>query len=224
MRRAQKYIASKQAEFRLHPFIRQLGADLPLKDVVPFVPQVSFFVMAFQDLTRMTGERASDPQLQGLLRQHCEEESGHDKWFLRDMSRLGGVHPDVAVLFSPPHAATRRATYALVAEALGARDDVERICLILTMEATSEICFGEAHAYFKRAGVADDLLFFAGPHLQAEEGHAVFEEKMQIILDSIELEPDAFERVRGVVDRTYDAFGVMLDGLASLLSQGSSSR
>ena len=204
----------------MHPFIRQLGADLPLKQVVPFVQQVSFFVMAFQDMTRMMGEQASNPQLQELLRQHCEEESGHEKWFLRDISRLGGVHPDLTVLFSPAHAPTRQATYALVAEALGTRDDVERLCLILTMEATSEVCFGEAQAYFHRAGVANDLLFFAGPHLEAEEHHAIFEEKMQTLLDSIELEPDAFERACGVVDRAYDAFGVMLDGLERLISQG----
>jgi Iron-containing redox enzyme len=218
MRRAQEYIARKQAEFRRHPFIGQLGADLPLKQVVPFVPQVAFFVMAFQDLMKMMGERATDPRLQSLLLQHCEEEKGHDGWFLRDLTRLGCGHPDVAVLFSAPHALTRRATYALVAEALGARDDVERLCLLLTMEATSEVCFGEAHAYFQRAGVADNLVFFAGPHLEAEENHAVFAGPMALILGSIELDPEAFERACGVVDRTYAAFDVMLDGLERLLS------
>lgn len=220
MQRVRQYIAHKQADFRNHSFIHRLEATPPLSRVVPFVPQVSFFIMAFQDLTKMIAERASDPRLRDLLRRHCEEEVGHERWFLRDVVRLAGAEPGLTTVFGPQHAPTRQATYALAAEVLGARDDVERLCLLLTMESTSEVSFGAAEAYFKRVGAADGLLFFAGRHLEAEQDHTVFEEEMAKFVATIELDPASYARVCGMVDRAYVAFNVMLDGLARVLAEG----
>jgi len=220
MRNAIGYITSKQAALGEHPFLQILAANPPLAQGVLFVPQVSFFVLAFQDLMRMTGERANSPRLRDLLRRHCEEEIGHEKWFFRDAGRLAGGAPDLAALFGVAHAPTREATYALAAEVLGARDDVERLCLIFTLEAASEVCFGGAQAYFARAGVANDLVYFAGIHREIEASHSLFDQEMQAIVTSLQLAPDELTRASRAVDRIYAALGWMLDGLASTLARG----
>jgi hypothetical protein len=220
MRRALQHIEVRQAELGAHPFFRRLAEDLPLAQVVLFVPQVSFFVLAFQDLMKMTGERASDPRLRDLLRRHCEEEIGHEKWFLRDVVRLAGAVPELPVLFGAQHAPTRLATYALAAEALGARDDVERLCLIFTLEAAGDLCFGAAQAYFERAGVVDGLVYFAGVHREIEASHSVFEAGVQAVVEGLELDAEGRARACAAVDRMFDAFRGMLDGLASTLAVG----
>jgi hypothetical protein len=167
----------------------------------------------------MIGDRADDPWLRDVVRRHCEEEVGHDRWFLRDVVKLVGAEPSVAALFGPQHAPTRRGTYALAAEAHEARDDVERLVLLLAMESTGEVLFGTVEAYFMRVGVADSLVFFAGAHLQAEKDHSVFREDMARLVASIELGPDALARAMGVVDRTYSAFEVIADGLAGAIAE-----
>jgi hypothetical protein len=220
MRRALSHIAQKRSELADHRFMRQLATTPPIAQVVPFVPQVSFFVLAFQDLMRITGERADDPRLRDLLRHHCEEEVGHDGWFLQDLVRLADAPPSLAILFGPQHAATRRATWALMGEVLSAEDDVARLCLIFTLEAAADVCFGEAQAYFERTGLVKDLVYFAGPHRESEAAHSLFEGEMQAIIKSIELDEQAFGRARGGIDRNFDALRVMLDGLAELLTRG----
>lgn len=214
MDRVRRYIEAKQAEFSKHLFFRHLSEDLPVARVAGFVPQVTFFIFAFQDIVQMIAGGASDPRLRGLLRRHGEEEVGHDRWFLRDLHKLAGGPPTVEAIFGPDHAPTRRATYAMAAEALTASSDVERLCLILAMEATAEVSFGAAQAYFQRMGAADGLLFFAGPHLASEEQHSLFEDEGQEILGRTAVDDIAYERIRSLVDRVFAAFGTMLDGLA----------
>lgn len=223
MWRVQQYIAEKKVMFTQHQFVLQLRADLPLAQVVSFVPRASFFILAFQDIVRLLGERASDPRLSDMLRQHCEEEMGHDRWFLLDLARLVGAPPDLATLFGAQHAATRRAAYALWSEAMSARDDVERLCLLLTLEATSEVCSGEAQAYFKRLGVEQGLVYFSGAHTESEMDHSIFEQGMQAHIKQIELDEPAYARTRELVDRGFDAFRVMLDGLAVAISDAAAS-
>lgn len=218
MQRVHQHIAARRAEFGAHPFLRTLATTPPLSRVVPFVPHVTFFILAFQDVMRTIADQASDPLLRDLLRRHSEEEVGHDRWFLHDVARLAGAVPDSTTLFGPQHALVRKAAYALVAEALGARDDVERLCLLLTMESTGEVSFGTVEAYLQRVGAAEGLLFFAGHHLQAEKDHSVFEEEMAKIIATIELDEEAYARACGVVDRGYAAFDVLLAGLASALA------
>jgi hypothetical protein len=218
MRQVRQHIARRQAELAKHAFVRTLDSTPPLSRGVRFVPLGAFFVLAFQDLVEMIRDRAGDPWLRDLVRRHCEEEVGHDRWFLRDLVRLVGAEPGVAALFGPQHASTRRGTYALAAEAHGARDDVERLCLLLAMESTGEVLFDAVETYFQKVGAADGLVFFAGRHLQAEKDHAVLQEDMARLVATIELGPDALARATALVDRTYAAFEVIVDGLAGAIS------
>jgi hypothetical protein len=214
MHRARRHIELKQVELAHHPFLQQLARALPIEQVGRFVPQVAFFVMAFQDLNRIIAQQASAPRLRALLQRHSEEEVGHDGWFLRDLQLIAGGPPSIEVLFGEQHLPTRLATYSLVSEALRAAGDVERLCFMLTLEATSDVCFGAAQTYFQGTGMADRLTFFAGPHLQAEKEHSVWDDEMQAILMSLQLDDALLESARGVIDRTYAAMNMMLDGLA----------
>jgi hypothetical protein len=218
MRKALQYIADQRAVLAGHVFLVKLGAGLPLDSVVPFIPAVSFFVLAFQDIMRMTGERASDPRLRDLLRRHCEEEVGHERWFFHDVRRLSGALPDLVTVFGKEHAPTRHATYALTSQVLEAENDIERLCLIFALEAAAEVCFGRAQAYFEQAGVAHDLVYFAGAHREAEQAHSAFDEEMQAIVAGITLDDVAYAGACRAVDRTFHAMRALLNGLAVIVA------
>jgi hypothetical protein len=224
MREALEHLEARRTELSGHPLLRQFEANPPLEQVAPFVPLMSFFVLAFQDLMRMTGERASDPRLRDLLRRHCEEEVGHERWFFADLVRLGGAPPDLAALFGPAHAPTREATYALAAEVLGARDDVERLCLIFALEAASDVGFAAFKSYFTNAGVVGDLVYFAGIHREIEEAHSLFDDKINAIVLGIVLDPEGRARARGAIDRIFAAVRLMVDGLATAIARGPAGR
>lgn len=217
MKNAQRHLTAVQTELRNHVFFTRLAANPPLSAAAPFTAQGAFFVLGFRDLVQIIEERMSDPDLQDLLRRHRQEEVNHDDWFLRDITRLLGAPPTLEALFGLAHTPTRRGTYGLIAEALGARDDVERLCLLLSLEAYGEVCFGAIEAYFQRCGVAKELVFFAGQHVEAEQDHSIFEAQMQAILGGIELDPAALTRAEGAIDRSYRWFRLIADGLSNAI-------
>src|SRR5262249_42022884 len=120
MHRVQQYIERGRAQLLEHPFHRTLAANAPLTRVTHFVPQVAFFIFAFQDMMATAGEQASDPRVRDLLRRHCAEELGHEQWYLKDAAVLTGGIPELTIVFSAQHARTRRAAYALMTELLSA--------------------------------------------------------------------------------------------------------
>lgn len=219
MDRIRNTIGARCAGLAEHPFIRQLAADLPLSQTVAFVGQIASFVLAFQDLMKILGERAGESPVGDLLRRHCAEEVGHELWYLADVELLTGSLPDVKTLFSAAHAPTRRTVYALATEVMTARDDLERFGLVLMLEELSAICLTAVGAYLTRMGAGAGLMYFGGPHVEAERNHAVRGTDLAASMRALGMAPSGCEeRAAAVVERAHRAFTGMLDGLASTIA------
>jgi hypothetical protein len=216
MKTVQAYIADKQRRFARHPFFIRLERDAPLREVTAVVSNLSFWVMAFQDVLRLNESRVEQPALKKLARHHRAEDAGHDKWFLGDLLKIDGRTPDLRSLFSPQHAATRDTTYALMSEVYRASSDVERITLLLTLESTGHIFFEAIASYFERASVTQALRYFSRHHIDVEKSHEVFEDEMHSFLDTIELSEEAQRSAMAMVDRAYVAFHAMFDHFEAL--------
>jgi hypothetical protein len=221
MKTVQAYIADKQMSFSLHPFFAHLQRNDSLREVLPFISNMSFWAMSFQDVLRINESKVQDPQMRKIARHHRAEDSGHDKWFLNDVLKIEGSNPDVRALFSSQHAATRDATYALMAEVFQARTDAERILLLLALESTGHIFFEAIASYFERMGVQQSLQYFARHHIEVEKSHEVFEQQMNAYLATVELSEAERASACALVDRIYAAFIAMFDNFERIIAQQS---
>jgi hypothetical protein len=216
MKTVQAYIADKQQLFARHPFFSRLARNAPLREINPVVSNLSFWVMAFQDVLRLNEARVEQPDIKKLARHHRAEDAGHDKWFLGDLQKIDGSAPDIRALFSSAHAATRDASYALVSEVFRATTDVERITLLLSLESTGHIFFENMANYLERMSVVQSLRYFSRHHIDVEKSHEVFEEEMHGFLDSIVLSEDMSSTAMNLVDRVYSAFHGMFNHFEAL--------
>jgi hypothetical protein len=199
-----------------HPFIQRLDGEASYVEFVSILPRLGFFVLAFQDMLRLSRAGCSDPKLfvhvEGLER----GDRGHDQWYLEDIGTLG-LDLDARTLFSAEYQVTRETTYELMSMVLRAPDDYCRLTLLLSLEETAHEFFERVSKYAKRAGVTATLRFFGGEHLIAEESHEVFEEAAQKLLEEMVIPVAAREAVKGTVERTFHAMTRLADDLVSAM-------
>jgi hypothetical protein len=211
MQRILDLVAERRSAFAAHPFFHSFDHQAPYDEIRIVVPRLAFWVLTFHDLLEMCEPLMQDPELRRIVRHHRGEESGHDRWYLDDLARLGESVPDSVALFGEQHVATRRASYRLMAEAIRSENDWVRIAMVLVMEATGAVFFTRAAAY--RRWPASGLQFFSGHHLEVEKGHELFEQRMTAFLAAKTLDDETYRAARDAVLRGFAAFDGMFDGV-----------
>lgn len=220
MKTIELYIESKQQEFINHPFFNVLEQLKSLEEISYFVPELTFWAMTFQDILRINEERVSDPYLKKIARHHRLEDAGHEQWFLQDKKYMGKVSHDKACktndvgwLYSKETQLTRDAAYAIMSEIYQADDDMLNIVLLLTLESSGHVFFEKVANQVKKTGEDKNLKYFSSSHLEVEMAHALFEEEMEKKLFARELPVNIRREALKMIDRCYDAFFKMFDGL-----------
>jgi hypothetical protein len=215
MKLVEVHVAKRQAEFYKHTFFEEqrLGGDH--RGVLSFAPDLTFWVMAFQDVLRLNAVLTKDPQIRRIVRHHRAEDAGHERWFLDDLAALQVPAPDVRWLFGERHSPTRDAAYALMSEVYRASDDRLRLVLVKTLESAGHVFFGRVAAAVEKAGLTKSFKYFSFSHLEVEKNHQVFEDEMARFVSSIKLEPSLRAEAKQLVDRCYAAFGNMFDAICA---------
>ncbi|MBI2786362.1 MAG: hypothetical protein HYX60_08700 [Legionella longbeachae] len=220
MKTIQDYIDSKQQEFMNHSFFKLLEELRSLEELSYFVPELTFWAMTFQDILRINEEKVTDPYLKKVARHHRLEDAGHEKWFLHDKKYMGAIHidttsdtNDVSWLYSKENQLTRDAAYAILAEIYKADDQILNIVLLLTIESSGHVFFEKVAKQVKNTGEDKNLKYFSTSHLEVEMAHALFEEEMERSLFSRKVAINTRREALKMVDRCYDAFNKMFDGL-----------
>ncbi|WP_133139059.1 hypothetical protein [Legionella genomosp. 1] len=220
MKTIQAYIDSKQQEFMNHPFFEVLEKLESLEEISYFVPELTFWAMTFQDILRLNEERVQDPYLRKIARHHRLEDAGHEKWFLHDKKYMGTLShdkycskDDVAWLYSKETQLTRDAAYSIMSEIYKADDEILNIALLLTLESSGHVFFEKVVRQVKKAGEDHNLKYFSSSHLDVEMAHALFEEEMEKKLFAIQIPINVRREALKMIDRCYDAFNKMFDGL-----------
>lgn len=220
MKTIQTYIDSKQNEFMNHPFFEILEDLNSLEEISYFVPELTFWAMTFQDILRLNEERVKDPYLKKVARHHRLEDAGHEKWFLSDkkyMCEFGGNQTndrdDVAWLYSKDSQLVRDAAYELMSELYKAEDESVNIALLLTLESSGHVFFDKVVKQVKKTGEDKNLQYFSSSHLEVELAHAMFEEEMEKAIFARRLPIATRRAALKMIDRCYDAFNKMFDGL-----------
>jgi hypothetical protein len=213
MKQVDAYVSKRQAQFCDHAFFAEERLMSGLRDGLSFAPDLTFWVMAFQDVLRLNATLTRDPKIRRIVRHHRAEDAGHDHWFLDDLASMQVPAPDVRWLFGQRHAPTRDAAYALMSEVYRTSDDRLRLVLVKTLESAGHVFFGRVAAAVERAVLTKALKYFSFSHLEVEKNHQVFEEEIDRIVSAIRLEPKARIEAKRLVDRCYAAFGSMFDAI-----------
>ena len=215
MKLVEAHVAKKQAEFANHAFFSEQRPGSGLWGALSFAPDLTFWVMAFQDILRLNASLTRDPQMRKIVRHHRAEDAGHERWFLDDLAAMQIPAPDVRWLFGDRHAPTRDAAYALVSEVYRATDDRLRLVLVKTLESAGHVFFGQVAAFVDRVGLTKMLKYFSFSHLEVEKNHQVFEDEISRIVSGIRLEPKVRTEAKRLVDRCYAAFSTMFDAMCA---------
>jgi len=213
MRTLLRYIEAKGGQFARHPFFSRVEHVETATHMKALASSLTFWIMSYQDMLRLNEDRIEDPVMRKLLRVHRTEEAGHDRWFLEDLTTLGVGLPDLRWVFGPNHTPARDASHALVGEVFRAKNDAERLALVLVCEATGATFFEKMDAHLRRQGLERGLKFFAGAHLEAEQAHTLFDDRMDEILQAFSLTPASRTSAFALVDRTFAAFSLLMDGM-----------
>ncbi|KTD63364.1 hypothetical protein [Legionella spiritensis] len=220
MKTIQAYIDSKQQEFMNHPFFEVLEQLQSLEEISYFVPELTFWAMTFQDILRLNEERVTDPYLKKVARHHRLEDAGHEKWFLHDKKYMSAAShdkscskDDVAWLYSKETQLTRDAAYSIMSEIYKIEDEELNIALLLTLESSGHVFFEKVVKQVKKTGEDKNLKYFSSSHLEVELAHALFEEEMERKLFEREVPVNVRRDALKMIDRCYDAFNKMFDGL-----------
>jgi hypothetical protein len=213
MKLIEAHVAKKQAEFANHRFFSDERMSSNESGVLSFAPDLTFWVMAFQDVLRLNAKMTKEPALRKIVRHHRAEDAGHERWFLDDLAAMQIPSPDVRWLFGERHSPTRDSAYALVSEVYRATDDRMRLVLVKALESAGHVFFGRVAAVVERAGWTKMLKYFSFSHLEVEKSHQVFEDQISKQVSAMKLEPKARAEAKQVVDRCYVAFTAMFDAL-----------
>lgn len=220
MKAIESYIEEKQQEFIEHPFFKTLEQLNSLEEISCFVPELTFWAMTFQDILRINEERVTDPYLKKIARHHRLEDAGHEKWFLHDKQYMAEVSQnkfcnknDIAWLYSKESQITRDAAYAILSEIYKADDEILNIVLLLTLESSGHVFFEKVVKQVQKTGEDENLKYFSSSHLDVEMAHAIFEEEMERKLFERKIPVHTRREALKMVDRCYDAFSQMFDGL-----------
>ena len=213
MQLVELYLAQKQAQLVKHPFFLDLERNSTFPDALTFAPDLTFWVMAFQDILRLNTKRTREREILRMVKHHRAEDAGHERWFLADLAVLNMPTPDVKLLFGKEHAPTRDAAYALISEVFRTNDDRLRLILVKTLESAGHIFFERVARIVEDAKHTNLLKYFSFNHLEIEKNHEVFEREMAEKISSIQLPPETRREAEDLVDRCYNAFNSMFDAL-----------
>ncbi len=214
MKTIQEYIATKQEIFAQGALFTHLRKRLPLHQTMGFAPYGAFWVMTFQDILRLNEILTKDPKLKEFAYHHMQEDSGHESWFMQDLSVMFDAEQlTIDWLYGPDCSDIRDASYTIMAEMIKAESDQLRTVVLLTLESTSQIFSKEITSYIYDMGYGEKLKYFSKTHCDAENEHAMYEEEGEQLLHTIKFTPQEKEKAIALVDYIYAIFHSMFDSV-----------
>jgi heme oxygenase-like protein len=199
-----------------HPFLVGLEGEGTVDQLRSTLPRIAFFTLVFQDLLRLARTRCTDPAYLEVARSLELGDQGHDRWFLEDITRLGGK-VDAEWLFSSEQQLSRDVSYALVARVIDTPEDSVRLALLLSLEAIAGEFLTRIAGFVQRLGLGDELSYFGARHVQAEKEHEVFSHEGHDMLATVTIPQHAQPLALSTIDDTFKWMLEYADELAAAM-------
>jgi hypothetical protein len=212
-------LETKKKELKQSALCKMIGdSSLTMESRLAFTPAMLFFVMGFKDILNEMKEEGSTHPMQQAVNVHCEEDSYHWQWYLKDLERISFGKEFLAIepvelftlVWSEPWEATREVVYKSIHLAKQFNTPFYKLVLIEALEATFD-CFNEPMFSLVHAmGRQEELEYFGQLHAHAEADHAM--EKTTGEQESTtynNYQPSTAETTNAVmiIDAVFEAFG-----------------
>jgi hypothetical protein len=207
MRALKGVIATHQSELRNHAFFELIHTTSSPAPLASMAKALAWWPMVFQDVLRLNVQSIQGSGLERLAEFHRDEDSGHERWYLEDLSVLGVEQPALDELFGDEFRPIRDACYALTAEVFRHQSGAERVALLLALEPTGHVFFEEISTAVDRVCPQLPLRYFARTHLGVEKDHDLFAESTNAHLERIVLTDSERASCEAMVSRVYRIFG-----------------
>lgn len=221
MEEIQAYIDIHRDKYAEHIFFKKIHQFTHVKSLIGFLRLIAFWPMTFQDLLRLNVTKIKDPYLLKIAKHHRIEDADHDDWYIFDLDYCYSDKQSSAEffkwIFNKKFTAVRDMSYALISEVFRADEDCLNIVLLLALEPTGHVFFENITKITKKLGCDDELKYFATTHLDIEQDHAIFEEKLKSDLFATQLTAQQRAKAVALVDRVYMAVNTMFDALIPYL-------
>lgn len=172
----------RKQQLRQCSLVKMIGNNtLSPESRLSFTPAMLFFVMGFKDILHLLKDEKSTDPMQLSVNVHCEEDSYHWQWYLKDLERisqgqrfLGQKGIDMfSQVWSDDEFCTRMVVYETIHLARTFSLPFYKLIIIEALEATFE-CFNEPVFELVHAmGRQNELEYFGVLHAHAEAGHAM---------------------------------------------------
>jgi len=218
MKNITDYIESKKHIFYDHAIFDWFRNGEDIGEILEHTIGFGFWIMTFQDVLRLNTERFSDEKLKSIAETHMQEDSGHDLWYLSDLTMMGLNIPTISTIYDKQYESARDASYLLLNEVLNATSDFERLILIEAIESTSDVFFSYTSEYIDKKDLNLPLRFFSKHHFNVEQAHDCKE--FEYIFEATKLNREENDSMILLVDRVYDAFDILYTGIDELMKMG----
>ncbi|WP_276480852.1 hypothetical protein [Paraflavitalea pollutisoli] len=172
----------RKQQLRQSPLCSMLRSEsIPPASRLSFTPSMLFFVMGFKDILYMMKDEQSTDPMQQSVNVHCDEDSYHWQWYLKDLERISYgqqfLDQPGTTLFTRIWAddleAVRKVVYETIHLARTFSLPFYKLVIIEALEATFE-CFNEpVFELVHTMGLQDKLEYFGVLHAHSEANHAM---------------------------------------------------
>ena len=151
------------------------------EDPFEFTPAMLFFVLGFKDI--LTHMKIASPQTvwEHMINQHCEEDSNHWLWYLRDLEKLGfeqkswgETTSDIfKTLWSDQNQSTRDMVYLSIHHIRKTENPLIKLSIIETLEAAFGVFIDCMNQPTQAHQVYNELEYFGKLHNDKEHDHSL---------------------------------------------------
>ena len=174
-------VRDRRAKLEKTEFIQLLSdtsADVGAR--LAYVPDMLFFIMGFKDILHDLQREGATDEVQQQVNEHCEEDNGHWKWFLRDLDVIQVRNnylrqPNYKLfseLWSDETFPIRDVVYATLHYAKAAPTAAHRMVILEVIEAVFSVYVEHMTVLVNQLGKYEEWKFFGRVHYDAENGHS----------------------------------------------------
>ena len=173
---------------------------------------LTFYVLAFQDIIRLAANHVYNPMLSDLLKSHYQTCKDYEQGYLDDLDTLSET-PTVSFLFSSSQQLVRDVAYNLIAGILRTETDMQRTALVLSLEAAGEIFFQGFIAAFEQQNQHHSLKYFNRQHPALILSQSLTEQVWQNKLAAIPVSLTELELCEKTIDQVFAQMNTLANHL-----------
>ncbi|MBC7921537.1 MAG: hypothetical protein H7Z75_10680 [Ferruginibacter sp.] len=216
-------VRERRAKLEKTAFIQLLSdtsADVGAR--LAYVPDMLFFIMGFKDILHGLQQEDTTDEMQQHVNEHCKEDNGHWKWFLRDLDVIQVRNnylrqPNFKLfseLWSDENYPIRDVVYQTIHYSKLAPTSAHRMVILEVIEAVFSVYVEHMTVLVNQLDKYEEWTFFGRVHYDAESGHSNgswLDGGKQAIEAEAHMNPAEKQLALSIIDGMFDKFEAMFE-------------